>query len=328
MSNRRFRSAYGMYLHRKQTVYTVFGVVFVIIIIGLLLVFLIPWKDKVGNEKNELVQLWEAGSYDEAFRVSGEMLQEKPLDYFLLTLHGFSSYQLAIAQINNFDTLTYIDTCIWSLRKALLSKEGAVDGRVQYVLGKAYYYKGFGFADLAVKFLEEARRASYTAQDISEYLGLSYAALQDYRNSVASFTLALDPGDEVEPGEGESGVTRHIPYPSDLLLLSIARSYLALEDVDTAHAYLQRCVDISKDSRTMVVARLLLGSILGTNGDVKGAEAQYMAILAEGGENADAHYQLGELYAGGGDPIRARAEWRKAYSIDPSHKPTRVRLNM
>jgi tetratricopeptide (TPR) repeat protein len=318
-----------MYLHRKQTLYTVFVAVFVILIIGLLLLFLIPWSNKAGNEKNELVQLWEVGSYDEVFRVSGEMLQEKPLDYFLLILHGFSSYQLAIAQINNFDTLTYIDTCIWSLRKALLSKEGAVDGHVQYVLGKAYYYKGFGFADLAVRFLEEARRASYTAQDIPEYLGLSYAALQDYRNSVASFTLALDPGDEVQAvKEGEGEETKDIRYPSDLLLLSIARSYLALEDVDTAHAYLQRCVDISKDSRTMVVARLLLGSILSKNGDVKGAEAQYMAILAEGGENADAHYQLGELYAGGGDPIRARAEWRKAYSIDPSHKPTRVRLNM
>ncbi|MDR2394328.1 MAG: hypothetical protein LBD93_09280 [Treponema sp.] len=326
MVNRHSRSAYGMYLHRKQTLHTVLVAVFVVLTIGLLLLFLVPWGNKVGNEKNELVQLWEAGSYDEAFRVSGEMLQDKPLDYFLLTLHGFSAYQLAIAQINNFDTLTYIDTCIWSLRKALLCKEGGLDGRVRYVLGKAYYYKGFGFADLAVKFLEAAREASYTAQDIPEYLGLSYAALQDYRSSVASFTLALDPGDEVQTRESRE--SEDIRYPSDLLLLSIARSYLALEDVETAHAYLQRCVDISKDSRTMVVARLLLGSILGKNGNLKGAEAQYMAILAEGGENADAHYQLGELYAGGGDPIRARAEWRKAYSIDPSHKPTRVRLNM
>jgi tetratricopeptide (TPR) repeat protein len=319
-----------MYLHRKQTLYTVLVAVVVIISIGLLLVFLIPWSNKVGNEKNELAQLWDAGSYDEAFRVSGEMLEDKPLDYFLLMFHGFSSYQLAIAQINNFDTLSYIDTCIWSLRKALLSKERGTDGRVQYVLGKAYYYKGFGFADLAVKFLEEARRASYTAKDIPEYLGLSYAALQDYRNSVAAFTLALDPGDEVEIPEeaGAAGASKDMRYPSDLLLLSIARSYLALEDVDTAHAYLQRCVDISRDSRTMVVARLLLGSILSKQGDVKGAEAQYMAILSEGGENAEAHYQLGELYAGGGDPIRARAEWRKAYGIDPSHKPTRVRLNM
>jgi tetratricopeptide (TPR) repeat protein len=297
--------------------------VFAIVTIGLLVLFLIPWGEKVGNEKNELVQLWEAGSYDETFRMSGEMLQDKPLDYFLLSLHGFSAYQLAIAQINNFDTLTYIDTCIWSLRKALLFKEGVLDGRIQYVLGKAYYYKGFGFADLAVKFLEEARYASYTAQDIPEYLGLSYAALHDYRNSVAAFTLALNPGDEVQNLGSEE-----FRYPSDLLLLSIARSYLALEDRDTAHAYLQRCVDISKDARTMVVARLLLGSLLGKTGNIKGAEAQYMTVLSEGGENAEAHYQLGELYAGGGDPIRARAEWRKAYSIDPGHRPTRIRLNM
>jgi tetratricopeptide (TPR) repeat protein len=312
-----------MYLHRKQTMHTVLVVVAVLLIIGLVGVFLIPWgtgDKKVGNEKNDLVQLWEAGSYDEAFRVSRELLQDRPLDPLLLTLHGFSAYQLAIAQINNFDTLTYIDACIWSLRKALLSKEGVLDGRIQYVLGKAYYYKGFGFADLAVKFLEEARRSSYQAQDIPEYLGLSYAALRDYRNSVASFTLALDPQDEVQ-SEG-------VAYPSDLLLLSIAQSYLALEERDTAYAYLQRCVDISKDSRTLVVARLLLGSILDKRGDRKGAEAQYMAILSEGGENAEAHYQLGELYAESGDPIRARAEWRKAYSIDPTHKPTRARLNV
>jgi tetratricopeptide (TPR) repeat protein len=297
--------------------------VFAVITIGLIVLFLIPWDEKAGNEKNELVQLWEAGSYDETFRISGEMLQDKPLDYFLLTLHGFSAYQLAIAQINNFDTLTYIDTCIWSLRKALLFKEGVLDGRIQYVLGKAYYYKGFGFADLAVKFLEEARYASYSARDIPEYLGLSYAALHDYRNSVATFTLALDPGDEMQTLESEE-----FRYPSDLLLLSIARSYLALEDMDTARAYLQRCVDISKDARTTVVARLLLGSILGKTGNIKEAEAQYTTILADGGENAEAHYQLGELYVAGGDPIRARAEWRKAYSIDPGHRPTRARLNM
>ena len=51
MINRHSRSAYGMYLHRKQTLYRVFGAVLVLIIIGLLLVFLIPWKDTVGNEK-------------------------------------------------------------------------------------------------------------------------------------------------------------------------------------------------------------------------------------------------------------------------------------
>jgi Tfp pilus assembly protein PilF len=50
--------------------------------------------------------------------------------------------------------------------------------------------------------------------------------------------------------------------------------------------------------------------------------------MEEGGENAEAHFQLGELYAGGGDSTRARAEWRRAVRIDPAHGPARTRLNM
>ncbi|MDR3334543.1 MAG: tetratricopeptide repeat protein [Treponema sp.] len=273
----------------------------------------------MGNEREELLQLWEAGSYTQTFDLSKERLLAKPMDHFLLMVHGFAAYQLAIAQINNFDTLTYIDTGIWSLRKALLSREAPRDGRLQYVLGKAYYYKGVDYADLAIKFLEEARSLSYNAQDIPEYLGLAYAAVHNYQKSVASFTLALYPV--------EAEVTEDL-NTSDLLLLSIAHSYIALNESDAAYPYLLRCVEQSRDSKVVVKARLLLGSILGKGGDNAGAEAQYTAILAESGENAEAHYQLGELFAADGNPTRARAEWRRAVRIDPAHVPARKRLNM
>ncbi|MDR2535771.1 MAG: tetratricopeptide repeat protein [Treponema sp.] len=289
------------------------------------IVFFKDWKAKLGNEKQELAQLWEDAAYDKAFAMSDDLLAAKPVDYFLLTVRGFSAYQLGIAQINSYDTLTYIDTCIWSLRKALLIKNSSEDGRIQYVLGKAYYYKGFGYADLAVKFLEEAREAAYNAPDIPEYLGLAYAALQDYRSSVASFTLALKP---LEIGQPFSDDTRDGMYPSDLLFLAIARSYIALNELETAHAYLMRCVETSRDSKRIIAARLLVGEILRKRGDIRGAESQYTAILNEGGENAEAHYQLGEIYAASNDPTRARAEWRKAIRIDPAHRQARIRINM
>jgi tetratricopeptide (TPR) repeat protein len=294
--------------------------------------FFIGWRKRLGTERKELLRIWEDGAFEKAFTLSREELQTKPMDYFLLIFYGFAAYQLAVAQIASADTQFYIDECIWSLRKALLCKEGGGDLRIQYVLGKAYYYKGAGYADLAVRFLEAAQNGAYQARDLPEYLGLSYAAKRDYRNSVAAFSLALaserDGGPAQDPAGFAPEFIQQDEYPSDLLLLSIARSYMALDEQDSAKAYLMRCVETSKDAETVVAARLLLGNIFEKTGYISLAEAQYLALLEEDGENAEAHYHLGELYAAGGDSTRARAEWRKAVRIDPAHRSARSRLNM
>jgi tetratricopeptide (TPR) repeat protein len=303
-------SDYGAVVHRKRAVYHTAAIAFVLLAIGAAVVFFAGIKRQIGNEREELLRLWEDNSYEAVYTMSRDRLIAKPMDFFLLTMHGFSAYQLAVAQINDYDTISYIDECVWSLRKALLCDEGPGDTRISYVLGKAYYAKGEGYEDLAIKFLETARDENYEAGDLPEYLGLAYAAIQDYRSSVAAFSLALDGND------------------SDLLLFSIARSYIALEETETAAAYLVRCVEGSRDSNTIVAARLLLGKILEDSGDASGAEAQYLAILEENGENAEAHFHLGELYNAAGDGTRARAEWRRTIRIDPAHRPARARLNM
>ncbi len=136
-------------------------------------VFLIIRQSRLGNNRSEIIQYWENGMYDETYRLTSEELEARPMDFFLLTLYGFSSYQLSLAQINNHDTQIYIDNCIWALRKAMLLADGERDARIRYVLGKAYYFKRPYYADLAVKYLEEARSMNYAASDLSEYLGLS-----------------------------------------------------------------------------------------------------------------------------------------------------------
>jgi tetratricopeptide (TPR) repeat protein len=264
-----------------------------------------------------LLRLWEAGEIRQAFNLSGAALAGQPMDYFLLTIHGFTAYQLGISQINAYDTGIFIDDCIRSLRKAMLLENAATDGRVYYVLGKAYTYKGEAYVDLAVRYLEKARSLSYDAADIPEYLGLAYAAAGDYRSSVAAFSLAL------EPASAEAG-----GRPSDMLLLSIARSYLALEEFDPARAYLLRCIEVSPDSNIILAARFLLAEIALKAGDDEGAEKQLMTILDEAGNNAEAHYQLGELYTLRGDTTKARSEWRLALRADPAHAKARGRLNM
>jgi len=262
-------------------------------------------------DRAEMLRLWEAGSFDEVHRLSREALAFRPLDYFLLTMHGFSAYQLAISQVNSLAAAAYFDDCIRALRKAMLLRESERDGRLFYVLGKAYFYLGDGFADLAIRYLEKARALGHRASDIPEFLGLAYAAIGDHRSSVIAFSEALE-------------TTR----PSALLLVSIAESYIALEELEKARAYLMRGISVSMDSRTTIAARLFLADVLRMLGDIDGASRQLAEVLEEAGENAEARFQLGELYALQGDNVRARAEWRRAVSADPTHLRARTRLSL
>ena len=305
-------AAFGDSYRRKSILLKfLFGAI-LLILISLVPAVYFKLKDHNINERKAIRESFNSSSFEASYNQSKNLLKENPIDFFLLTVNGFSAYQLGIAQINSFNTLYYINECIWSLRKALLLKEGASDGSIYYVLGKAYYNKGLGYADLAVKYLEKARASKYQSDDIPEYLGLAYAAIHDYRSSVAVFSEAL---------AGNQG-------PSDVLLLSIARSYIALDENEQAKAYLIRCLEISMDSKTIAAARLLYGGVLMKSGDFAGAEREYIKLIDESGEYAEAHYQLGELYALAGDPTRARAEWRRALRIDPAHVPSRGRLNI
>ncbi len=306
----RVRSGYGTLIKRRRALVTVVGVLVALLIAGIGISFAVRYWDRVvGGEASAALKSWNAGEYAEACEIAARNLIARPLSPYWLVLHGMSSYQLAVAQINQVDTLRYIDESISSLRKALLVGAGSADAKTRYVLGKAYYRKGPEYADQAVAYLE-ASSASFSASDLYEHLGLAYASLRDYRKSVEAFTRAL----------GDS--------PSDLLLLSIARSYLELGEHDQAKAYLIRCVEISKDVSVSTQARLMLGSSYQKLGMRADAEREYMAVIDQDARNAAAYYALGELYADAGDTVKARAEWRKALRIDPTHAPSRSRLGM
>jgi tetratricopeptide (TPR) repeat protein len=287
-----------------------------VVLLSLIPLYIFNFRGEKGADRKDILQLWESLAFDKVYQLSREQLAQKPLDYFLLTINGFSAYQLAIAQINNSSMLNYLNNCIWSLRKAMILKEGADDGRLFYVLGKAYYYKGTGYEDLSIQYLKKARNSAFNAQDIPEYLGLAYASasVRDYQSSIEAFTQVLNSPD-------------YAFFPSDTLLLSIANSYIALGEDETAQVYLKLCLETSKDSYMISTVRLSLAQILFRNADFAGAEALYNVIIQEGG-NADAYFYLGELYNSRGETVRARAEWRRAIQIDPSHRQARQRLNI
>jgi cytochrome c-type biogenesis protein CcmH/NrfG len=55
--------------------------------------------------------------------------------------------------------------------------------------------------------------------------------------------------------------------------------------------------------------------------------AVFDSVFESAGENAEAAYELGEIYASQGDTTRARAAWRRAYRADPNYAPVLTRLN-
>ena len=310
MANSNTWSRYGRQIYNLKRIRNVGLIIFAVLILTVSVLLVFRLRDGVSNERRELLRVWSEGDYENAYEISKNFLIEKPVDYFLLTLNGFSAYQLGISQINNQNMLYYINECIFSLRKALLHNKK--DGQVYYVLGKAYWYKGAEYSDLAVKYLEMADSISYNVSDISEYLGLAYAAYGDYRSSVEAFSRAFIPGQ----------------IPSDNLLLPIARSYIAMEEYSMAMSYLQRCVATSPDSNSVIISRFMLAEIYRILKDFENAEKQYVSILEETGETAEVNFQLGELYFLQGDTTRARSQWRTAYRQDPLHAKARARLNI
>ena len=312
MNNDKTWSRYGRHIYTLKRIRFVTAALLVILAVVISTLVVLRVKSGTGNEKRELLRIWNAGDYEQAYKISEKALAEKPVDYFLLTINGFSAFQIGVSQINSHNMLSFIDESIRSLRKALLLKNSSADGRVCYVLGKAYSYKGNEYSDLAIKYLEKANNLSYEAQDIPEFLGLAYAACGDYRSSVAAFSQAFVPEKQ----------------PSDALLLSIARSYMAMEEYNMAVGYLLRCIETSPDSNSVIIARFLLAEIYKFSGDHEDAEKQYLSILNDSGENAEVHYQLGELYNLQGNTTKARSEWRIAFRQDPTHTKARARLNI
>ena len=309
---KRHRAGYKYYVRKKRLIIT--GIVIVIsgIVVTGVIYFAGRFWDGTRGEKRELLRLWNSGLYDEVYEQSSAILDTNPLDYFFLTMHGFSAYQMGISQINIEDASRYFDDSIKSLRKAMLLPDSENDGRLYYVLGKAYHYMGESYADLVIKYLEKSRELSYYADDISEYLGIAYALIGDYRSSVAAFADVLHSGEN----------------PSGLLLFHIAKSYLALGDTEMARAYLHQCIAVSLDTRIIVSAKLLLAEDYKNSGEYDSARMNLQDILAEGVESAELHYLLGEIFALQGENARARSEWRLALNIDPAHSKARARLSL
>ena len=274
---------------------------------------------------DSLYKFWEAKDYKKVYDISNEIIAKDFLNNAARTLHGYSSFMLAAAQTESQSNQDLLDEAIINIRIALqYAKENMVP-QLEYMLGKAYFYKdgmknsadaedggeheSHYYADLAIKYLTMSREAGFTADDLFEHLGFSYKALGETLNSIAAFSQVLD-----------------TPRESDKLLLAIAEQYCNAKETASAKQYLKRTKDKTQDDEIYLRASFLLAQICFDEGRYEEAEKQFNEILEKDKKNVDAYYGLGLIYEKQGDDAEARAEYRKILAYSPRHYGARKKL--
>ncbi len=297
---------------RKRRARYVIVPVIAVVVVGIVtavLVLKIPSKLFGGSARpapGKLSDLFKAEKYDDVISSADAILDGDPLNASALSYKGFASFYKAVAADQQEEKMPSLDQAIVSLRRAKLAGTPFA-GETDYVLGKAYFNKGKYYYDLAITSMESSLAHGYVQKDSHEYIGQAWNQLGDNDKAIAEFLIALkdDPG--------------------DFLLLTIGQTYYQMKRYSDAVDYLLRTLNKTDDKAIEEKARFWLGDIyLGTDELFK-AEEQYAAIVTINPQSADAHFDLGEVYAKMNDPVKARAEWRQALIIDPSHYGAKLR---
>ena len=268
---------------------------------------LIRHKFYSENSIYALYDHWKDNDIDLVYDLSGRILQNDIFQNTALTFRGYSALKLAVANIASInEAQAYIDEAINKLRIAIQISGGKTQGQTYYVLGLAYFYRDklssfHYYADLAIKYLLEARERDYRSDDISELLGLCYAELGDREKSIQAFSEAM------------------LVHETPSLLYNLAKEYYAISEKAVAKQYLARVLMTSEDDELKINTRNILGKIYIDEGNLDAARKEFDAILEKNENFADAHYGLGILYEKQGDNAKARAEWRKCLKLQVKH---------
>ena len=249
---------------------------------------------------------WKEYDYQAVYDTSAALLEKKPFNNTVLVYRGYAAFYLAVSATESQQAQSYIEGAIHCLRLATMNAKKKTLGQIYYMLGKSYFYKNsissyHYYADSAVEYFTKARECGYKADDIAEYMGLSYAKLNMTMESIAAFSEAL------------------LYRESDALLLAIAEQYFKAEQNAAAKQYLFQIIQRSNDDSLIIKSRVLLGNTLIKEKDFEGAQKEFEAILAKNENSAEAHYGMGLVYENQGDMVKARAEWRKTLRIQVNH---------
>ena len=279
------------------------------VVIGLLIFFIglqnrtvhLPFADE-GVSYSEM---WEKKQYAQIIEYGNTVLEKNPMDRNTLIFTGYAYFYQGISILDMEERGACMEKAVVLLRKALLT-EGRENTDVMYVLGKAYYHQGFYYCDLAVKYLNESLRRGCTSKDIYEYLGLAYSKLDMSDHAIENFEKSMEVN------------------PSDVLILTLAQEYIKAGNFDKAGYYLDKA---GSDNAVLKEKKLLLQGQrrLGLKEYDKAIE-YFDKVLELNPGSADAYYYIGEVYEAKGELQKAKAQWRKAYNLNPDHHKSKLKL--
>ncbi|MHB0896498.1 MAG: tetratricopeptide repeat protein [Spirochaetales bacterium] len=284
--------------------------------LALAVILLFPSSSSQSSQKRDkayakakILDAWKRGDPASTLEMTRVSLETLPLDPFYLSFDGIAAYYASSEKPESDEKQSLLDEAVFSLRKAMASGgKLPVKAQVEYVLGKAYFQKGQPWFDLAAKYLEKAKTDGYEGKDTEQYLGLSFAGMQNHEEAVKHFESAIKQDS------------------SDILMLSAAISYKEIGNLEKAGEMLSKAVASSTDAVVAQKARFMLGEMAMQRGELSKAQSLYQSIIDTDPRSAEAWYRLGLISEALKDPIKARAEWRKATSIDPNHIEARKKL--
>lgn len=255
-----------------------------------------------GLPTNEDLQTaWKAKNYETVYRQTAEILERRPFDTEVLALHGFAAYYLSSTQTKESEASTYLDECITALRKALYDADKTDLLRLYYILGKAYFQKGYFYYDLALKYLDMVFYSDVSFPDINKFRAMAFSYLGEDEKAIEAFTHDLNADSD------------------EFLLYALAKNYINVGNFEKAKMYLTEAADKAKDVLVKLDCKSKLAEVYLQENKLEKARAEYESILEINEKYADAYYGLGEVYERAGDLVRARSEWRKALKINPLH---------
>lgn len=284
------------------------GILVVVVLIFGSAFFFISRYNKNHISAKTLARYWNSAEDDRYQKIYDDgraLLQENPFNNSVLIYYGYSCFYLAISQTDSSEIQKYLDECINSLRTALYSAKDSTIPQIHYVLGKAYFYKNKiaenYYADLTIENLNKALALGYKADDMYEYLGMSYAALGLTTESIAAFSEAL------------------LVRESDNLLVSIAEQYKKNNQYNSAKQYLFRVIRDCENDALIEKSRLMLANIYLEEENYDDAQKEFEEVLKNNQNSDDAHYGIGVIYEKQGNLVKARSEWRNALKITGNH---------
>lgn len=280
----------------------------VFIILGVTLGWFSEWFKKDERLNGDYETLFSEKKYDLVMDVTSEILTKDPFDKKALIYDGFANYYYAI-QLNSFEEqLTYLDRAALSLRKVRVLDESRLTGKIDYFLGRIYYMKGTFYLDESIVYFRSSLDLGYKDHKNETYyfLGMAFSRIGMFDESL----------NWLKKVEGDSDVSN----------LLIAITYYHQKNYPLAMESLDMIRSQTKDDKVKLSCDFWKAKTYLEQNRYEEEIRLYSDILEEV-DSADAHYNLGLVYKKMNNIIQARAEWRKAIKLQPTHMGALMELN-